>query len=96
MQEKKIIQKNLFIINSDPDLKNSPDEITENLTNEELKKESQKRPRERKNSNESNDKPNKLLNSEKNNDYINEESYSYKTIEKQKKQSFFECNAKSA
>ena len=84
MQEKKIIQKNLFVINEEINPKKKPNEISDFLTNEELKKESEKRPRERNNTNKLIDKNNNHLNYEKNIDFIKEKSYSYKTIEKQK------------
>jgi len=47
MQEDTIIQKNLFAIDNQ---NNEQKEITEDLSWEDLKKESQKRPRQRKNS----------------------------------------------
>ena len=51
MQEDTIIQNNLFSINSEePNTQTSSNQIPEDLSNEELKKESQKRPRHRKNS----------------------------------------------
>ncbi len=84
MQEKKIIQKNLFVINEEINPKKKPNEISDFLTNEELKKESERRPRERNNTNKLIDKNNNDLHYEKNNDFIKEKSYSYKTIEKQK------------
>ena len=50
MQEDTIIQKNLFAINNEHSNQNSSTVIPQNYSTEELKKESQKRPRQRKNS----------------------------------------------
>ena len=50
MPEDKIIQKNLFVINNEPKNPKGEKQIPEDLSNEELKKESQKRPRKRKTS----------------------------------------------
>ncbi len=84
MQENTIIQQNLFVINNDSKHPNSSNEIPEDLSNAVLKEESQKRPRQRKNSTN-------LISKFKNDsytvskpDYINEKSYSYKSVEKQK------------
>ena len=84
MQEDTIIQKNLFSINNDPYYPNSSAQINEDLSTDELKKESQKRPRQRKNSKNLINKFKNGLNTESKNDCINEKSYSYKTVEKQK------------
>ncbi len=84
MQEDTIIQKNLFSINNDPYHPNSSAQINEDLSTDELKKESQKRPRQRKNSKNLINKFKNGLNTERKNDCINEKSYSYKTVEKQK------------
>ena len=48
MQEDTIIQKNLFAINNEHPNQKSSSEIPEDYSTEELKKESQKRPRQRK------------------------------------------------
>ena len=84
MQENTIIQKDLFVINNEPKNPNISKEISEDLSNEELKKESQKRPRQRKNSANLINQFKNDLSSEKKNDCIHEKSYSYKTVEKQK------------
>ena len=47
MQEEKIIQENLFAVNNESYNQISPKVITEDLSTEELKKESKKRPRQR-------------------------------------------------
>ena len=84
MQEDSIIQKNLFVINNEPNLKNSSTEIPDDLSNEELKSESKKRPRQRKNSNNLINKFKNDLSNKIKTDCIHEKSYSYKTVEKQK------------
>ena len=50
MQEDKIIQKNLFAIGNDNNEQKEVTKIPEDISLEDLKKESQKRPRQRKNS----------------------------------------------
>ncbi len=84
MEEETIIQKDLFAINHEVKRPNNSSQILEDLSNEELKKESQKRPRQRKNSTNLINKFKNNSNSERKNDCINEKSYSYKTVEKQK------------
>ena len=84
MEEDKIIQKDLFAINHEVKRPNNSSQIPEDLSTEELKKESQKRPRQRKNSTNLINKFKNNSNSERKNDCINEKSYSYKTVEKQK------------
>ena len=84
MQEDTIIQKDLFAINNEPKHPHKSSQIPEDLSTDELKKESQKRPRQRKKSNNIINKFNYDSNSERKNDCINEKSYSYKTVEKQK------------
>ena len=84
MEEDTIIQKDLFAINHEVKRPNNSSQIPEDLSTEELKKESQKRPRQRKNSNNLINKFKNNSNSERKNDCINEKSYSYKTVEKQK------------
>ena len=84
MQEDTIIQKNLFAINYDPDKKSSSKNIPEDLSAEQLKKESKKRPRQRKSSTHIVNKFKNNLNTESRHDFIDEKSYSYKTVEKQK------------
>ena len=84
MQEDKIIQKNLFAISNE---NNEQEEITNNqedLSWEELKKESKKRPRQRKNSINLTNKFKTDSISTNKNVCINEESYSYKTVSKLK------------
>ena len=84
MEEDTIIQKDLFAINHEVKRPNNSSQIPEDLSTEELKKESQKRPRQRKNSTNLINKFKNNSNSERKNDCINEKSYSYKTVEKQK------------
>ena len=79
MQEDTIIQKNLFAINNEPKNSKSSTKLSEDLSTEELKKESQKRPRQRKSSKNLINKFKNGLNTAKENDCINEKSYSYKT-----------------
>ncbi len=84
MPEDKIIQKNLFAIENEINLTNDIKEINNDLSNDELKKEANKRPRKRKSSANLINKFKTELNSERKNDCINEKSYSYKTVDKQK------------
>ena len=84
MEEDTIIQKDLFAINHEVKRPNNSSQIPEDLSTEELKKESQKRPRQRKSSTNLINKFKNNSNSERKNDCINEKSYSYKTVEKQK------------
>ena len=84
MREDTIIQKNLFAINNETKHKEDIKEIQEDLSTEELKKESQKRPRQRKSSANLVSNINADLIKKRKNDYINEKSYSYKTVAKSK------------
>ena len=84
MQEDTIIQKNLFAIDNDNNEQKEITKIPENLSLEDLKKESQKRPRQRKNSTNLINKFKTDLISNNKNVCINEESYSYKTVSKLK------------
>ncbi len=84
MQEEKIIQENLFAVNNESYNQISPKVITEDLSTEELKKESKKRPRHRGNSTNLVNKLKTNINSERKNDCIHEQSYSYKTVAKPK------------
>ena len=84
MQEDTIIQRDLFAINHELKLPKNSSQIPEDLSTEELKKDSKKRPRQRKNSTNLINKFKNNSNSERKNDCINEKSYSYKTVEKQK------------
>ena len=84
MEEETIIQKSLFTIINDTSPQLETKKIPEDLSAEELKKESQKRPRQRKTSTNLLNKFKSDSNSEKKNDCVNEKSYSYKTIEKLK------------
>ena len=84
MQEDTIIQKNLFAIGNDNNEQKEITKIPENLSLEDLKKESQKRPRQRKNSTNLINKFKTDLISNNKNVCINEESYSYKTVSKLK------------
>ena len=83
MQEDTIIQKNLFAIGNENNEQKEITKISEDLSWEDLKKESQKRPRQRKNSTNLVNKFKTDLISNKN-ICINEESYSYKTVSKLK------------
>ena len=84
MQEDTIIQKNLFAIDNDNNEQKEITKIPEDLSLEDLKKESQKRPRQRKNSTNLINKFKTDLISNNKNVCINEESYSYKTVSKLK------------
>ena len=84
MQEDNIIQRDLFAINQETKEAYNLSQISEDLSNDELKKESQKRPRKRKNSINLVKQFTNDLHTEKKNDCINEKSFSYKTVEKQK------------
>ena len=84
MQENTIIQQNLFAINNDPKHTNSSNEIPEDLSNAILKEESQKRPRQRKNSTNLISEFKNDSSTERKTEYINEKSYSYKSVDKQK------------
>ena len=84
MQEDAIIQKNLFTIDNKENEQKETTKIPEDLTLEGLKKESQKRPRQRKNSTNLINKFKNDLNSNNKNVCINEKSYSYKTVSKLK------------
>ena len=84
MQEDTIIQKNLFVIDNEAKNQKNNHQIPEELSNEELKNESQKRPRQRKNSTNLINKFKNDLITEKKHDCIHEKSFSYKTVEKQK------------
>ena len=84
MEEDTIIQKDLFAINHEVKRPNNSSKILDDLSTEKLKKESQKRPRQRKNSTNLINKFKNNSNSERKNDCIDEKSYSYKTVEKQK------------
>ena len=84
MQEDRITQINLFAVNNETDHQIKTSEIHEDLSLQDLKKESQKRPRQRK---PSTNLVNKFKNNfipEGKNIYINEKSYSYKTVAKEK------------
>ena len=80
MQEDTIIQKNLFALDNANNDQKEITEIPEDLSLEDLKKESQKRPRQRKNSTNLINKFKTDLIANNKNAYINEESYSYKTV----------------
>ncbi len=84
MEEEKIIQQNLFTIQSDLEHPKSHTKIPEDLSTEILKKESEKRPRQRKNSTNLISKFKNDPNTERKNDCIDEKSYSYKSVDKQK------------
>ena len=79
MQEDKIIQKHLFEIDNENNEQKEITKIREDLSWEDLKKESQKRPRQRKNSTNLINKFKTDLISNNKNVCIHEESYSYKT-----------------
>ena len=76
MEEDTIIQKDLFVINHELKRPNNSNQIPEDLSTEELKKESQKRPRQRKSSSNLVNKFKNDSNTERKNDCINEKSYS--------------------
>ena len=84
MQEDSIIQKSLFAIDNENNEQKEITKIPEDLSRENLKKESQKRPRQRKNSTNLINKFKTELISNNKNVCINEESYSYKTVSKLK------------
>ena len=84
MQEDTIIQKNLFAIDNENNEQKEITKIPEELSWEDLKKESKKRPRQRKNSTNLINKFKTDLISNNKNVCINEESYSYKTVSKLK------------
>ena len=84
MQEDTIIQKNLFAIGNENNEQKEITKIPEDLSSEDLKKESKKRPRQRKNSTNLINKFKTDLISSNKNVCINEESYSYKTVSKLK------------
>ena len=84
MQEDTIIQKNLFAIGNENNEQKEITKIPEDLSLEDLKKESKKRPRQRKNSNNLINKFKTDLIANNKNVCINEESYSYKTVSKLK------------
>ena len=84
MQEDTIIKKNLFAIDNGNKEEKEITKIPEDLSWEDLKKESQKRPRQRKNSNNLINKYKTDLISNNKNVCINKESYSYKTVSKLK------------
>ena len=84
MQEDTIIQKNLFAIGNENNEQEEITKIPEDLSLEDLKKESKKRPRQRKNSTNLMNKFKTDLITNNKNVSINEESYSYKTVSKLK------------
>ena len=84
MQEENIIQNNLFTIENENNEQKEITKISEDVSWEDLKKESQKRPRQRKNSTNLINKFKTDLISNNKNVCINEESYSYQTVSKLK------------
>ena len=84
MQEEKIIQENLFAIKNESYNQISPKVIAEDLSTEELKKDSKKRPRQRGSATNLVSKFKTNVNLERKNDCIHEKSYSYKTVAKAK------------
>ena len=84
MEEGTIIQKNLFATGQETKDHIIKTDIPESLSIEDLKKESNKRPRLRQNKTNLVSKFKNDLISESKNDCINEKSYSYKTVEKAK------------
>ena len=84
MQEERIIQKNLFLINNDIEHKIENKQIPDEFSKDDLKRESAKRPRHRKSSIrlEKNLKTTSLSASKT--DCIDENSFSYKTVSKTK------------
>ena len=84
MQEDSIIQKTLFAIDNENNEQKEITKISEDLSWEDLKKESKKRPRKRKDlTNLVNQFKTDLISNNKN-VCINEESYSYTTVSKLK------------
>ena len=84
MQEDRLTQIDLFAVNNETDHQIKTSEIHEDLSLQDLKKESKKRPRQRK---PTTNLVNKFKNNcipEGKNIYINEKSYSYKTVAKEK------------
>ena len=84
MQEEPIIQKSLFPISNENSNLKETNYISDDLTIENLKKESQKRPRSRNNSTNLVNKFKDNLIPESKKVCINEKSYSYKTVTKAK------------
>ena len=84
MQEEEIIQENLFAIKNESYNQISPKVIAEDLSTEELKKDSKKRPRHRGSATNLVSKFKTNVNLERKNDCIHEKSYSYKTVAKAK------------
>ncbi len=84
MQEDTIIQKNLFSTNNETYEPSETINIQENFSTEDLKKDSQQRPRRRKTSSNSISKFKNNLISESKNNTIFEKSFSYKTVSKNK------------
>ena len=84
MQEDTLIQKNLFASDNENNEQKEVTKIPEDLSWEDLKKESQKRPRQRKNSINLINKFKTDLISNGKNICIDEKSYSYKTVSKLK------------
>ena len=84
MQEDTIIQKNLFAIDNENIEQKEIAKIPEDLSVDDLKKESQNRPRQRKNTTNFINKFKTDSISHNKNVCINEESYSYKTVSKMK------------
>ena len=80
MQEDSIIQKTLFAIDNENNEQKDTRKIPEDLSWEDLKKESQKRPRKRKNSTNLENKFKTNLIPNNKNVGINEESYSLSLI----------------
>ena len=80
MQEDTIIQKNLFAIGNENNEQKEITNIPEDLSLEDLKNESQKRPRQRKNSTNLINKFKTDSISNNKNVFINEKSYSYQTV----------------
>ncbi len=84
MQEEKLIQQSLFIVKSENKIPHNTNHISEDLSSENLKKDSIKRPRKRKKATNFIKEFKNKFNDKKNSDCINEKSYSYKTVDKQK------------
>ena len=84
MQEDRITQINLFAVNNETDHQIKTSEINEDLSLQDLKKESKKRPRQRITSTNLVNKFKNNFIPEGKNIYINEKSYSYKTVAKEK------------
>ena len=84
MEKDRITQINLFAVDNETDHQIKTSEIHEDLSLQDLKRESKKRPRQRKSATNLVNKFKNNCTPEGKNIYINEKSYSYKTVAKEK------------